>query len=341
MYNEAELVHWMQNPGKILLPAQVDIDLTNICNQDCYYCNSADHRSSSPVQKDYNEYIELLDKISTWRAHSPNSYGTTHTITYPGGGEPTVLTGYHNVIEHTIDLGFLTSLTTNGTKLHKLLDNVSPTKLKKMAWIGVDIDAGSEGLYEEIRQSLGNASWFYQVKKNVQTASNMGINVDLKCLVNLYNDNQSAVMDLFYYAQETNARALYFRPVIYNNQAHIISDEFKSWCQEYSNHTGVRYWLNESKSEPRKYYKCHQMYHFPVFCADGHIYVCCDNKGVSEFALCRWDKLDFRNNWMNEHHHNIYNRTMVQMCKPCRPNATNNKIQKIIDAPQLIEVLYK
>ena len=106
MYNVAELVHWMQNPNKTLLPAQVDIDLTNSCNQNCYYCNSADHRARLPVQKKYTEYIDLLDRLAGWRAHSPDSYGTTHTVTYPGGGEPTVLTGYEHVIEHTIDLGF-------------------------------------------------------------------------------------------------------------------------------------------------------------------------------------------------------------------------------------------
>lgn len=330
----------MQNSNKVLLPAQVDIDLTNICNQDCYYCNSADHRAKSPVQKNYADYINLLDKIAGWRAHTPDSYGTTHTVTYPGGGEPTVLTGYENVIEHTIDLGFLTSITTNGTKLHKLLDKVSVEKLKKIAWIGIDIDAGSEDLYEEIRRSLGGASWFQSVKDNVKHASSIGINVDLKCLVNPYNANQKAVKDLFDYSKETGARALYFRPVIYNNQAHAISNEFKLWCKQQSFRTGVPYWLNESKTEPRKYYKCHQMYHFPVFCADGYIYVCCDNKGVPEFALCRWDQADFRDSWMNDRHHEIYNRTMVQMCKPCRPNATNNRVQEILNNPQLIETLY-
>jgi MoaA/NifB/PqqE/SkfB family radical SAM enzyme len=101
MYQYAELVHWMQNKdSKKILPAQVDIDLTNICNQDCYYCNSAEFRKSEPIQKNYKEYIELLDKLSSWRQHSPNSFGTLHTITYPGGGEPTVLPGYENVIEH-------------------------------------------------------------------------------------------------------------------------------------------------------------------------------------------------------------------------------------------------
>jgi sulfatase maturation enzyme AslB (radical SAM superfamily) len=340
MYREAELVHWMQNPNKKLLPAQCDIDLTNICNQDCYYCNSAEHRARLPVQKDYEEYIDLLDKIASWRLHSPDSYGTTHTITYPGGGEPTVLTGYENVIEHTIDLGFLTSLTTNGTKLHKLLDKVSVDKLQKIAWIGIDIDAGSEDLYEEIRQSLGGASWFQQVKSNARAFTDRGINVDLKCLVNPYNDNQQAVNDLFNYAKDVNARSLHIRPVIYNNQAHPISTEYQSWCVQASNKSGVAYRINTSKDEPRKYHKCHQMYHFPVFCADGTVYTCCDHKGVPEFELCRWDDDDFRDSWMNDRHHQIYNQTMVEMCKPCRPNATNNKIQDILNSPQLIETLY-
>jgi sulfatase maturation enzyme AslB (radical SAM superfamily) len=341
MYHSAELVHWMQNQdSKILLPAQVDIDLTNICNQDCYYCNSADHRAAAPVQKKYTEYIELLDKLAGWRSHSPNSYGTTHTITYPGGGEPTVLKGYEHVIEHTIDLGFLTSITTNGSKLDRLLDSVPVAKLKKMAWVGVDIDAGTEELYEKIRRSLTSKSLFGRVKENARELIAAGINVDFKCLINPYNDNQQAMDDLFDYVREVKGRMLYFRPVIYNNEAHPITDEIKTWIAQASNRTGVPYWINTNKTEPRRYKRCHQMYHFPVFCAEGYIYVCCDNKGNPQFSIGRWDQGDFRDLWMNQTHHDIYNRTNVSLCKPCRPNPTNNDIQDILDEPKRIEQLY-
>ena len=167
MYQYAELVHWMQNRDSMkILPAQVDIDLTNVCNQDCYYCNSAEFRKQKPVQKKYTEYIELLDKLGSWRQHTARSYGTTHTVTYPGGGEPTVLTGYEHVIEHTIDLGFLTSITTNGSNLDKLLDSVAVEKLRKIAWIGIDIDAGTQDLYESIRRSLTAKSLFPKVIDN-------------------------------------------------------------------------------------------------------------------------------------------------------------------------------
>lgn len=341
MYHAAELVHWMRNrETKLLLPAQVDIDLTNICNQDCYYCNSAEHRAAAPVQKNYTEYIDLLDRLAGWRAHSPNSYGTTHTITYPGGGEPTVLRGYEHVIEHTIDHGFLTSITTNGSKLDRLLDSVPVTKLRKIAWIGIDIDAGTEELYEQIRRSLTSRSLFERVKENARELIRAGVNVDFKCLINPYNDNQQAIDDLFDLVCDLQGRALYFRPVIYNNQAHKISADVRSWIMQASERVGIPFWINDNKTLPRNYKRCHQMYHFPVFCAEGFIYVCCDNKGNPNFSIGRWDQGDFRDLWMTQRHHDIYERTNVSLCRPCRPNATNIDIQDILDNPKTIEQLY-
>jgi len=341
MYQHAELVHWMRNQETMkLLPAQVDIDLTNVCNQDCYYCNSADFRRDVPVQKKYREYIDLLDKLATWRAHTPNSYGTTHTITYPGGGEPTVLTGYENVIEHTIDLGFLTSITTNGSKLDRLLEIVPINKLRKIAWIGIDVDAGTEALYEQIRRSLTAKSLFSRMYYNAKHLIEIGVNVDFKCLINPLNDNYEAMHDLFKMVRELNGRGLYFRPVIIDGVAHPITDATLAMLQDLSAEFNVPHYVNTNKTLPRNYKRCHQMFHFPVFCADGKIYICCEGKGNPEFELGSWDSGDFRDIWLNKRHFEIYNKTRVEFCQPCRPNPTNIAIQNILDNPKNIEDLY-
>lgn len=341
MYQYAELVHWMKNQDTMkIMPAQVDIDLTNICNQDCYYCNSADFRQDQPVQKKYTEYINLLDKLAGWRAHSPNSYGTTHTITYPGGGEPTVLAGYEHVIEHTIDLGFLTSITTNGSKLDKLLDSVSLDKLRKIAWVGIDIDAGSEALYEQIRRSLTAKSLFTRVCDNAANLIDAGVNVDFKCLINPLNDNLEAMNDLFALVKRIGGRMLYFRPVIVNGQAHPITEDTIAMLAKLSEQYQLPYWANQNKTLPRNYKKCHQMFHFPVFCADGKIYICCEGKGNPQFELANWDTGDFRDAWLNERHYEIYNKTRVEFCQPCRPNISNINIQNILNDPKSIETLY-
>lgn len=340
MYQYAELVHWMRNQDTMkILPAQVDIDLTNVCNQDCFYCNSADFRANKPVQKKYTEYITLLDKLASWRAHSPNSYGTTHTITYPGGGEPTVLVSYEKVIEHTLDLGFLTSITTNGSNLDRLLD-INTDKLKKIAWIGIDIDAGTQDLYEEIRRSLTAKSLFPKVTENARELIRAGVNVDFKCLINPLNDNEQAMRDLFRYVKDIGGRGLYFRPAIIDNHAHPITAEMLSILEHLSQEFALPHWANTNKTIPRNYKKCHQMFHFPVFCADGKIYICCEGKGNSQFELTNWDSGDFRDAWLNEKHWEIYNKTRVEFCQPCRPNISNIQIQNIINNPKTIETLY-
>jgi sulfatase maturation enzyme AslB (radical SAM superfamily) len=341
MYQHAELVHWMRNQKTMkLLPAQVDIDLTNVCNQDCYYCNSADFRRAVPVQKKYREYIALLDKLAGWRAHTPNSYGTTHTITYPGGGEPTVLTGYENVIEHTIDLGFLTSITTNGSKLDRLLEIVPIDKLRKIGWIGIDVDAGTEALYEQIRRSLTAKSLFNRMYYNAKELIEIGVNVDFKCLINPLNDNYEAMHDLFKMVKQLNGRGLYFRPVIIDGIAYPITEDTLTMLNTLSIEFGVPHYVNTNKTLPRNYKRCHQMFHFPVFCADGKIYICCEGKGNPQFELGSWDTGDFRDLWLNERHFEIYNKTRVEFCAPCRPNITNIAIQNILDNPKNIEDLY-
>jgi hypothetical protein len=133
---------------------------------------------------------------------------------------------------------------------------------------------------------------------------------------------------------------LYFRPVIINGQAHAITDETIARLERLSQQYQVPYWANQNKTLPRNYKKCHQMFHFPVFCADGKIYICCENKGNPQFELCAWDSGDFRDSWLTEQHWEIYNRTNVAFCQPCRPNINNIHIQNILDNPKTIETLY-
>ena len=339
MYQYAELVHWMKNPNKTIIPASVDIDLTNICDQDCYYCNSAEFRREHPVQKVYVDYINLLDKLSTWRSHSPDSYGSLHTITYPGGGEPTLLKGYETVIEHTIDLGFLTSITTNGSRLNKLIEKVDHVKLKKIGWIGVDVDAGTQDLYEKIRRSIPKNSLFPKVIENIKNLVDIGVNVDLKILIGKHNNDLTALNDIFVLAKKLKVRQVYFRPVSFDGTFFPMEPLIPT-LQQLSEKFQVKIIYNIDKFLPRQYTKCHQMFQFPVFCADGKIYTCCENKGNPRFAIGDWNIDDFRDIWLKQRHLEVYNNINTKLCAPCRPNIHNNRTQEILNNPALIENLY-
>jgi hypothetical protein len=338
MYQYAELVHWMKNPTKAFIPASADIDLTNICDQDCYYCNSAEFRKEHPTQKTANDYIGLLDKLAGWRAYKPNSYGTLHTITFTGGGEPTLFKGYERVIEHSIDLGFLTSLTTNASRIDKLVKNIHHDKIRKMSWIGIDIDAGSRELYEQIRKSK-SSDMFDRVMKNINLLTDIGANVDIKILLGEYNTNDTALHDIFKMAQSLSVRQIYFRPVLSNGISFPIRDyvaKLEQLGQEYQ----VKTMFNTRKDVPRIYNRCHQMMQFPMFCVDGKIYVCCENKGNARFDIGSWDQGDFRDIWMGPAHMDLYNSINTKLCPPCRSHHHNNAIQEIINDTSKLESLH-
>jgi sulfatase maturation enzyme AslB (radical SAM superfamily) len=341
MYQAATVVYWMKYAAnKIIIPGSVDIDLTNICNQNCFYCNSAEFRKTSPGGPKYPEYISLLDKLSSWRSHSPNSVGSLQTITYPGGGEPSLLAGFEKVIEHTLDLEFLTSITTNGYRLDKLIDHIPHHKLKKLGWIGIDIDAGESELYEQIRRTKNNDNMFNRMKTNALELCKIGINVDFKVLLCEMNTSIKDLKNIFSLAKEIGVRMLYFRPMILDDQAFVITSDILEILKKLSVEFSQPFKTNLVKYKERTYNRCHQMFQFPIFCADGEIYVCCENKGNPRFSIGRWREGDFRDIWLGQRHHDIYKKINTNLCQPCRPNGDNNAIQYILDNPAKIETLY-
>jgi sulfatase maturation enzyme AslB (radical SAM superfamily) len=336
----AELVHWMSvQDKKYFIPASADIDLTNICNQDCVYCSTADFRKEKPVQLDYKKYIDLVDYLATWRQHHPNSVGTFSTVVFSGGGEPTLLKGYEKVIEHCVDVALLPALITNGSHLHKLIENVSVDKIQRMLYIGIDIDAGSPDLYEKIRRSKPLNGLYDQVVENIFKATQVSSKVDLKVVLCDDNSSLQALQDIFSLAKKTSVRQVYFRP-LYNASTHYVfpitehADLIKKLGQEYN----VRVKINATRFLPRNYSRCHQMYLFPVFCPDGKIYACCENKGNPAFAIGEWLDNDFRDSWLQQQH-NVYNGTNTHLCHPCRSNNHNIEIQNIINDPESLERL--
>jgi wyosine [tRNA(Phe)-imidazoG37] synthetase (radical SAM superfamily) len=338
MYQYAELVHWFNNPSKKYIPPFVEIDLSNGCNQECFYCNSASFRKSNPGHKSVNQYMMLLSKLASWREHSPKSYGSLNAVSFPGGGEPTLLPGYEHVIEHAIDLGFLTSMTTNSSRIDRLYKNIAVEKLRKMVWIGVDIDAGDELLYERIRRSIPTESPFNKMVNDVTELVRLNIIVDFKVLLNQYNNNEDALHDIYKLAKKTGVRLVYFRPAIINGISFDFTD-VASTIQSLSEKYKVRAKINSTRTEPRTYTKCHQIFQFPVFAADGEIYVCCENRGNPTFSLGSWTDGDFRDRWLSEKHLKIYDEINVAYCQPCRGNSHNNKTQSIFLNKELLESL--
>jgi len=321
-----------ENLKEIVIPWQIDLDFTNSCNQNCFYCNSEQFRKEKPKNQEFKLFQQLINQLSVWHTVSNRSYGRLANIILSGGGEPTLYPNYEKLVENAIDLGFKLAMNTNGINLDKLL-NIPTQKLKQFSYIGLDIDSAVEETYLQIRKPNNSSiPHFQNVKQVAKEFGQQGLNLDIKSLLMEQNTNKYEIDQLFEFAAVVNARMLHLRPLVMNDTLFHISQQVESFIEESSKKYQVAFNISRQRHEPRRYTRCHQFFLAPSFCSDGQIYLCCEYKGNPKFSIGSWLDSDWQKSvWFSKKHIELYNSFTVEKCKPCRPNPTNNKIQDFLD----------
>lgn len=138
--------------GQQVVPAQVQLILSDLCNQDCHFCSyrmsngfsseqfADEHGNKNPNRRIATpKALEILDDCASLGVKA---------IQFTGGGEPTVHPDHLLIFEYAQNLGFETSLVTNGVLFRAGWEDVLP----KMEWVRVSIDAGSPEEYARVRR---------------------------------------------------------------------------------------------------------------------------------------------------------------------------------------------
>jgi radical SAM protein with 4Fe4S-binding SPASM domain len=282
-------------------------------------------RKEAEVTATEHDYYRLLDELRGIPA-----------IVFGGGGEPTLFEGYERIIDGAIDRGFLASLTTNGTKLDKLL---SIDNLRKISWIGVDMDAGTKELYNEIRRPVDEND-FDIVSDYVDLLVRAGATVDMKVLLHDKNDNPTAIGDIFKHAKKLGVRMVYLRPAVYDSEIYDVSLHTHEDIRKCSDFLSLPYRLNLKRTIKRTYDKCYAMYLMPAFMPDGDVYLCCEGLHKRKFKLYNWLNDYFKNHWNNEKHREIFESVDLDECRACRAITHNVEIEKILRNRKGLEDLF-
>jgi sulfatase maturation enzyme AslB (radical SAM superfamily) len=137
--------------GLQVVPAQVQLIPSDLCNQDCHFCayrmsggfsaeQFAEGGNRNPNRKiPTAKAIEILDDCASLGVKA---------IQFTGGGEPTVHPDHLLLFEYAQNLGLETSLVTNGVLFRPGWELTLP----KMKWVRVSIDAGSAAEYATVRR---------------------------------------------------------------------------------------------------------------------------------------------------------------------------------------------
>ena len=141
--------------GQQIVPRQVQLIISDLCNQDCHFCS---YRSSTGFSSEqFGEAVNGRVNMNPNRMISLEKAKEiledcadlgVNAIQFTGGGEPTVHPHHLEIFKHAQDLGLETSLVTNGVILRKGWENI----YSKMKWIRVSIDAGTAETYASVRR---------------------------------------------------------------------------------------------------------------------------------------------------------------------------------------------
>ena len=159
IYSESKLVWWYAREQKLPdAPKQVQLILSDLCNQDCHFCayrmsgyssNQLFVGNSELAKVGHNNpkrwiptkrALELIDEIADLGCLS---------VQFTGGGEPTAHPEHEQIFSRALDRGLRCSLVSNGINWHaNLIENILP----RFDWVRVSIDAANEASYSKIRR---------------------------------------------------------------------------------------------------------------------------------------------------------------------------------------------
>lgn len=141
--------------GKQIVPAQIQLVLSDLCNHDCSFC--AYRMSGYESNQNFGEMTAKgftnnpNRKIPTEKALEIVSDAARMGVLgmqFTGGGEPTVHPDHMAIFEQAIIAGLKCSLVSNGTRLKSNWREVLPY----FSWVRISVDAGNESTYSAIRR---------------------------------------------------------------------------------------------------------------------------------------------------------------------------------------------
>lgn len=206
--------HMMRDGGLPKSPKQVEIILSDLCNQDCNFCA---YRMSGYTS---NEMFVEDSPLASFGTNNPKRMIPTKRaldlldecgrlgalgIQFTGGGEPTVHPAHEEIFWAALEHGFHCALVSNGFRWSDLL---MQEILPQFAWVRVSVDAGSADTYALVRRTSPRA--YERVLDNISTLAAALKRKESKCLLGVgyvvTPENAHEILEGCRRAKETGAR---------------------------------------------------------------------------------------------------------------------------------------
>jgi MoaA/NifB/PqqE/SkfB family radical SAM enzyme len=323
--------------GEFPTPVTVDTDVSNVCNQDCIYCNSAAFRQETGgVFLPKEHLLELADMYRTWGIQS---------TCIGGGGEPTMNKALPDFITRVTDNGIEAGLISNAVVMtDELIDIVC----NRCRFMGISLDSCNPTCYEEMR----GKDHFHVVRKNIQkiveTKEATGSELDFCAKILIHPANYDDLYSSAKICKELGFNAVQVRPVAVDNIKGTESEkrfEMSQYLPAIEEQVAAMHELEDENfkvfavvhkfakdlGRTIKFDKCRATPIQAVFAADGWVYCCFNIRGYEDARICRHleDPYEVMSAWGGERHKWVLEHIdPVNKCIRCTYNRYNEVIEK-------------
>jgi MoaA/NifB/PqqE/SkfB family radical SAM enzyme len=294
-------------------PLAVEIDLTNKCNHNCVWCMFDRFRKKHPVSLDLKTVYVLLEDLKAMGVKA---------ITYVGGGEPLIYPYFKEVMYKTKELGFDTGVVTNGELLMEHVQTIKDT----CQFCRVSLDAGNSVDHKALHGATWNS--FRRVLQGIEALGKDKGDLVLGVAFLVHPINFYKLPELVKILSIIKVDYLQVRPVYMpglnftdrlKQKINIVIDA----AQEVANGTGLN--LITFKHRFREFYEedlrpCKCLAHnvLSIIGADGKVYLCCQLRGNSKFAIGDLNVNNFKEIWKSQQRQDVIEKIDISRCPPCR-----------------------
>jgi len=321
-----------------LPPIMVDIDPSNVCNLNCFWCNSMEVRIKSKDLMSKEHLFRIADFIMDWGVIS---------ACVAGGGEPMINVAFCDLLYRLYRNNIKIGVISNGTLMgEKEIESIADT----CRWCGISVDAGIYSTYNKCKNA--NENTFSDVIRNIEYLVKKVKTTDSNCSVGfkylLCPENASEIYYACRLAKSLGVSDFHLRPVGHENiyafrnrkltyskyTIELINDEIDRIRELESD--DFRVYTIKHKFTPdfkRKtdFSRCWALPLLITFGADGNYHTCFDMRGREDLIIGKHypnpeNILEF---WNTDNHKRLLETIDVTECPRCTFSSYNKIIEEV------------
>ena len=354
IYSDLKMAwHMLRDGGLPDAPKQVQIILSDLCNQNCSFCAyRMEGYTSNELFVGDSEKAAYGTNNPKRQMPGPRAFALLDEckrlgvagLQFTGGGEPTVHKQHVEIFRRALDLGFKCSLVSNGLAWHDDLINLLPD----FSWVRVSLDAGTAETYARTRQTPpGN---FDRVLSNVSCLARHIRKREADCMLGVgyvvTPDNWQEVRQAAHLVRQTGAAYIRLSAMFNPDDALPYQDIYQQILKsvrdvkaDYDSDGFTVYELFTDRMQdlfdgPPDYDRCAYQYYTAYVGGDMQAYRCCVLAYNRRGLIAGGDLKEraFDEFWRSEDRRRDFSGFNARGCERCQFNSKNRAANYVLGA---------